>query len=47
MDVFELAAQLGRALKEDERLVKLEKAKKAYEAHKELQKFMIEYEVQQ
>ncbi len=47
MDIFELAAQLGKALKEDERLVKLEEAKKAYENDKELQKYMVEYEVQQ
>ena len=47
MTVFELAAQLGKALKEDEKLVRLDKAKKAYEGEKELQKFMVEYEVQQ
>lgn len=47
MDIFELAAQLGKALKEDERLVKLDEAKKAYENDKELQKYMVEYEVQQ
>ena len=47
MEIFELAAALGKALKEDEKLVRLEKAKNAYEADKELQKYMIEYEVQQ
>ena len=47
MGIFELAAELGKALKADERLVKLDKAKKAYEADGELKKFMIEYEVQQ
>ena len=47
MGIFELAAELGKALKEDERLVKLDEAKKAYEADGELKKFMIEYEVQQ
>lgn len=46
-NIFELAAALGKALKEDEKLVRLEKAKNAYEADKELQKYMIEYEVQQ
>ena len=30
MEIFEIAAQLGKALKEDERLVRLENAKKAY-----------------
>lgn len=47
MGIFELAAELGKALKADERLVKLDEAKKAYEADVELKKFMIEYEVQQ
>mgnify|MGYP003308327104 CR=1 FL=1 len=47
MGIFELAAELGKALKADERLVKLDEAKKAYEADGELKKFMIEYEVQQ
>ncbi len=46
-DIFALAAALGKALKEDERLVKLEEAKKAYEGDFELQKYMVEYEVQQ
>ncbi len=47
MTVFELAAQLGKALKEDEKLVRLANAKKAYESDGELQKMMVEYEVQQ
>lgn len=47
MTVFELAAQLGKALKEDDKLVRLDKAKKAYESDKDLQKMMVEYEVQQ
>ncbi len=47
MEIFELAAELGKALKNDERLVRLENAKKAYEGDKDLQKLMIEYEVQQ
>ena len=47
MTIFELASQLGKALKEDEKLVRLDNAKKAYESDKELQKFMVEYEVQQ
>ena len=47
MEIFELAAELGKALKNDERLVKLDAAKKAYQEDKELQKYMIEYEVQQ
>ena len=47
MTIFELAAELGRALKADDKLVRLENAKKAYEADTELNKQMIEYEVQQ
>ena len=47
MEIFELAAELGKALKNDERLVKLEQAKKDYEAEPELQKCLVEYEVQQ
>jgi len=47
MGIFELASMLGKALKEDARLVKLEEAKKAYEECGELQKKMVEYEVQQ
>ena len=47
MTVFELAVELGKALKEDEKLVRLANAKKAYEADGDLQKMMVEYEVQQ
>ncbi len=46
-DIFELAADLGKALKEDARLVRLENAKKGYESDPALQKMMVEYEVQQ
>ena len=47
MTIFELAAELGRALKADDKLVRLENAKKAYEGDTDLNKKMIEYEVQQ
>ena len=47
MEVMELAAALGEALRKDERLIKLADAKAAYEASPELQKEMVEYEVQQ
>ena len=47
MTVFELARELGKALKEDEKLVRLADAKKAYESDNALKKYMIEYEVQQ
>ena len=47
MTVFELAQELGKALKEDEKLIRLADAKKAYESDNALKKYMIEYEVQQ
>ena len=47
MEIFELAAELGKALKADERLVKLEEAKKAYDESKTLQRNIVEFEVQQ
>ena len=47
MDIFELAAELGKLLKEDARLVALEDAKVAYEKDPQLQKHMLEYDVQQ
>ena len=47
MEIVELAAALGDALKEDQKLVRLNLAKKAYEENGELQKKLVEYEVQQ
>lgn len=47
MEIFELAAALGQKLKEDERLIALENAKNAYEQNKELQTYLVEYDVQQ
>ena len=47
MTIFELAAELGKALKEDEKLIRLDAAKKAYESDGDLKKKMVEYEVQQ
>ena len=47
MGIFELAAELGKALKDDEKLVRLDAAKKAYEEDGDLKKKMVEYEVQQ
>ena len=45
--VFDLAAQLGKALKDDERLIKLKAAREAYDASEELQNLIEEYNVQQ
>lgn len=47
MEIFELAAELGKTLKADKRLVRLEEARKAYEADERVAKLSTEYEVQQ
>ena len=47
MEIFEIAQLLGKTLKEDERLKRLDAAKKQYEASPDLRKLMVEYEVQQ
>ena len=47
MDIMEIASLLGKTLKEDDRLKALEAAKEAYTSNAELQKKLVEYEVQQ
>ena len=47
MGIFELAAELGKTLKNDKRLIALEQARKAYESDERVMKLMTEYEVQQ
>lgn len=47
MGIFELAAELGRTLKNDKRLIALEEARKAYENDERLARLLTEYEVQQ
>ncbi len=47
MGIFELAAELGKTLKNDKRLIALEEARKAYESDERVMKLMTEYEVQQ
>ena len=47
MTIMELAAQLGQAIKVDESVVKMEEAKAAYDANEELQKLILEYNMQQ
>ena len=47
MEIMEIAALLGKTLKEDERLVRLEAVKEEYTSDVELQKKLLEYEVQQ
>ena len=46
-NVFELAMQLGRALKADERLVRMEKVRAEFETNEEITALMSEYDVQQ
>ena len=47
MEIFELAAALGRKLKEDERLARLDAARAAYEADETIMTLSTEYMVQQ
>ena len=47
MEIFELATKLGQELKKDERLVRMAKAKEAYDNDGELRTLMREYQVQQ
>lgn len=47
MEIFELASELGKKLKEDARLVRLEMARVAYEANEEIMKLTEEYAVTQ
>jgi cell fate (sporulation/competence/biofilm development) regulator YmcA (YheA/YmcA/DUF963 family) len=47
MGIFELAAELGKALKDDKRVIALEEARKAYESDERVAQLMTEYEVQQ
>ncbi len=47
MTIMELAAELGKAIKADERIEKMNEARVAYEKDENLQKLMLEYNVQQ
>lgn len=47
MEIMELAAQLGQAIKADERIAKMNEARVAYESNEEIQKLMLEYNAQQ
>ena len=44
---MELAAQLGQAIKADERVIKMDNARVAYEADTGVQQLMFEYNMQQ
>ncbi len=45
--IFELAAELGQTLKDDARIIALNKAREAFEADTAVAALMTEYEVQQ
>lgn len=46
MEIFEIATELGKALKNDARLVRMENARKAYEADEKLNTLLAEYNAQ-
>ncbi len=47
MTIFELASELGKTIKEDERMIRMTKAKEAYESSEKISKLMMEYGIQQ
>ena len=47
MSIYSLAAQLGQAIKEDERMIRMEKAKAAYDSSDKIGNLMMEYGIQQ
>ena len=47
MTIFELASELGKAISQDERMIRMENAKKAYDESDKISKLMMEYGIQQ
>ena len=47
MSIYSLAAELGKAIKEDDRMIRMEKAKEAYEGSEKIANLMMEYGIQQ
>ena len=47
MEIFEMAKLLGLAIREDERIKKLDEAKKAYDEDPMIRKLTTEYDIQQ
>ena len=47
MEIFELAAELGKKLKEDARIARLDAARAVYEADEKIMSLSMEYAVQQ
>lgn len=47
MSIYELAAELGKAIREDDRMVRMERAKAAYEGSEQIGNLLMEYGIQQ
>lgn len=47
MSIYSLASELGQAIKADERMIRMDRAKAAYEADEEISRLLIEYGIQQ
>ena len=47
MEIMDIAEMLGEAIKNDERMIKLNECKNAYDSDVDLVRYMMEYEVQQ
>lgn len=47
MSIYSLAAELGKAIKADERMIRMEAAKEAYEKSEKINSLMMEYGIQQ
>ena len=47
MSIFEIATELGKAIKADDRMIRMEKAKEAYESSEKIGNLMMEYGIQQ
>ena len=47
MTIFELATELGKTIREDERMIRMEKAKEAYESNEKIGNLIMEYGIQQ
>ena len=47
MSIYSLAAQLGQAIKEDERMIRMERARAAYDSSEKIGSLMMEYGIQQ
>lgn len=47
MSIIALAAELGKAISQDERMIRMEKAREAYESSEKIGNLMMEYGIQQ